>query len=247
MSRPTVSILMPAYNAAKWIDEAIVSVRAQTFPDWQLCIVDDGSTDRTWLHVGCGIALDGRFAWKWKRHRGQAAAMNAAWRMARGKYIALLDTDDLIIPYKLERQVRFLEEHPEVDLVSTGMEIIWPDGRHELALGDGMIWRDYLAAKAGSGVCSASVMSRRKVWKRVGGWDESLPTSADEDWTLRVLAAGFRWGHIPEPLYIYRRRANSVSMNDHDLGMEIYRQQVEKYRAAVTQAQEALECSSAKP
>lgn len=107
-----VSIIMPSYNCAEYIEESIRCVLAQTYPVWELIIIDDGSTDDSVARVTALKATDGRIAlYRNERNEGPAYTRNRALRMAKGRWIAFLDSDDLWEPEKLERQIRFMEEH----------------------------------------------------------------------------------------------------------------------------------------
>lgn len=115
---PAVSVVMPAYNAEKYIEEAIYSVRSQTFRDWELIVVDDCSTDGTPEIVARLAREDGRIhLYRSDRNSGAAATRNRGLSLCRGRYVALLDSDDRWMPEKLERQVRLAEE--------TGAEVIY--------------------------------------------------------------------------------------------------------------------------
>jgi teichuronic acid biosynthesis glycosyltransferase TuaG len=110
-SPPTVSIITPAHNAARFLDETLRSVTAQTFRDWEMIVVDDGSTDGTRAVLERWIASDPRIRLLLQNPRqGAAAARNRALEEARGRYVAFIDSDDLWIPRKLEVQVAFMRE-----------------------------------------------------------------------------------------------------------------------------------------
>ena len=245
MPTPIVSVLMPAYNAGRWIGEAIASVKAQTFGNWELCIAVDGSStaysgkteDERWKivreEVTGRILSRCRIRWNFYGERtNYPVGFNLALRMASGKFIARLDADDSMRPEKLELQVAYLREHPEVDIVSTGMRI-FGNGPDRVRPGRGMEWRPYLDMVPESGVCGPSIMSRCWVYNAIGGLDESDPAAPDEDWHMRTLVAGMRWGHIAEPLYLYRDHPDSESHRLHDEGIESYRRAAAKYRAAI--------------
>lgn len=118
-----VTIGLPVYNGERWIRMAIESILAQTYDDWELIVVDDGSTDRSVeqisnykLQITSGkirVIADGE-------HKGIAARLNQMVRMARGEYFARMDADDVMLPERLALQVRYLQEHPEVDVCGTG-------------------------------------------------------------------------------------------------------------------------------
>lgn len=116
MTRPTVSIVLPVYNAGSVLQQALLSLSHQTFRDWELILIDDGSTD------GCLSGFrpaDGRIILiQDGANRGLAARLNEGIDHARGKYLARMDQDDIAYPERLEAQVNFLGKHPEIDLVA---------------------------------------------------------------------------------------------------------------------------------
>jgi len=115
ITHPIVSVIVPAYNAEKYIPETIQSVLGQTYEAWELIIVDDGSTDKTAETVAAFD--DRRIRLVEQENRGVGAARNAGIALAQGDYITFLDADDVLPPESLAARVRYLEEHPEVDVV----------------------------------------------------------------------------------------------------------------------------------
>lgn len=115
-----VSIVMPAYNAGRYVAESVRSVRAQTCGRWELFVVDDGSTDETRAVVEGFAAEDARVSYVGRENGGQAAARNTGLRAARGDLVAFLDADDLWLPGKLEAQLGVLEER--------GVDLVYSDG-----------------------------------------------------------------------------------------------------------------------
>jgi glycosyltransferase involved in cell wall biosynthesis len=213
VAAPTVSVIMPAYNVSAYIEEAIASVRAQTMADFELLIVDDGSTDDTAGIVRRFAEIDSRITLLQQENRGLAAARNTALRHARSGLMALLDSDDLWHPRFLEAQVQVLEQHPEVDIV-TGNG--WTLGSHE----DGQPARPWPDPRPTPDLwtilgdeLSVFIMSvfRRRVYDTNGGFDEMLRTNEDFDFWLRAALAGFKFARNDEPLGYYRRRDDSLS------------------------------------
>lgn len=115
-----VTIGLPVYNAEKWIGEAIESVLAQTYEDWKLFITDDGSSDRS-VEIIKEYLKDDRIVLQVDgEHHGISYRLNQQVAMARGEYFARMDADDVMLPERLELQVKYLQEHPEVDVCGTG-------------------------------------------------------------------------------------------------------------------------------
>ena len=180
---PLVSIVIPTYNRAWILEEAIESVLAQTCRDFELIVVDDGSTDDT----GDILARYPGIIVVKQENKGVSAARNAGVSIASGKYLAFLDSDDLWLPKKLEKQIRFFRENPSTLICQTGE--IWirkgvrvnPGKRHVKP--SGMIFERSLELCL---VSPSAVMMSRKLFDETGGFDENLPACEDYDLWLRI-------------------------------------------------------------
>lgn len=211
-----VSVIMPAFNVAPYIGAAIESVQAQTCADWELLIVDDGSTDDTAGIARDCAARDARVRLLQQPNAGISAARNLALREATGDFLAILDSDDLWEPGFLAAQLAIFERCPDVDIV-TGNGWFLGGRRH------GLPARPYPDTRPQPTLASIledeesifimSVM-RRRVAEALGGFDESLRTNEDYDFWLRAALAGFRFMRNDEPLGHYRRRDDSASASD---------------------------------
>jgi len=199
---PLVSVIIPTYNRAAWIKEAAASVLAQTFRDYELLVVDDGSTDAT---LEALISLDGHLkVLRLKHRRGVSAARNLGAAAARGDWLAFLDSDDLWLPDKLAWQVEYLQAHPDLSICQT--EEVWirngvrvnPPKTHRKAAGD-----IFLSSLKRCMVSPSAVMLHRRLFTALGGFDETLPAAEDYDLWLRTA-----WrepvGLVPESLVIKR-------------------------------------------
>ncbi len=183
--KPKVSVIIPTYNRLPMVREAVESVLAQDFEDFELIVVDDGSTDGTAEAIrGYG----GRVRLIEHPHnRGVSAARNTGILHSRGKYIAFLDSDDLWVKGKLKIQVNFLDENPQYPLCYT--DEIWirkgkrvnPMKKHSKY--SGWIFEKCLPLCI---ISPSSVMIRRTLFKKVGLFDEALPVCEDYDFWLRV-------------------------------------------------------------
>ncbi|MFO1060552.1 MAG: glycosyltransferase family A protein [Dongiaceae bacterium] len=199
---PLVSVVIPTYNRAATLARAVESVLAQTYPSFELLIVDDASTDDTAARIapylGGRVALHRR-----PRNGGATAARNAGIALARGAYVAFLDSDDEWLPEKLARQVALFEAGPpDLGLVYAGL---WQlvDGRPPVAVPPRQRGRVYDALRWRNRIGTASgVMVRRAVLQRVGGFDERLPACEDWDLWLRI-ARDHRVDAVAEPLLRY--------------------------------------------
>lgn len=209
MCKPLVSIIIPCYNAERYVGEAIESALAQTYPNKEVIVIDDGSTDGSLEVIK---SFGDRIRWETGPNRGGSAARNRGLELARGELIQFLDADDLLHPQKLERQVPIVLQHPEslvycdyvVCDIETGEVLEIPkrdcDGVHPIVF----------ALHAGKISTSAPV--HRKRWlEQVGGFDPVLPCAQEYDLHIRLSCCGLAWHHLCEVLYTVRRRTGSVS------------------------------------
>jgi glycosyltransferase involved in cell wall biosynthesis len=197
---PAVSVIIPTYNRCAMVREAIDSVLANRGVEFELIVVDDGSTDNT-----RNLARsDARFIYERTENNGVAAARNRGVELARAPLVAFLDSDDLWMPQKLVRHVAFTREHPHCDISQTN-EIWIRDGRrvnpglrHRKRAGD--IFIDSLQTCL---VSPSAVMIRMDVFRAVGGFDESMIAAEDYDLWLRILV-DHEVGLLDEPLVTRR-------------------------------------------
>ncbi|MGH7598337.1 MAG: glycosyltransferase [bacterium] len=213
------SVIIPTFNRAAFLREAIDSVLAQTEKDFELIVVDDGSTDHTRDLVA---EYGDRIRYFFQPNAGASAARNLGIRHARGNFMAFLDSDDLWLPKKLARQMQWMAAHPDILLCYT--DEIWI--RRGVRVNQKMIH-----AKAGGQIyplclprciiSPSSVLMRRELFDAVGLFDEQLPVCEDYDLWLRV-AARFEVGFIPE-LLIVKRGGHSDQLSQRDWGNDRYR------------------------
>ncbi len=209
MASPLVSVIIPVHNGAAEIADGINSMLAQTFTDFELIVVDDGSTDGTAAIVD-GIG-DARLQVIHQENAGVATAANRAIGRARGRYLARLDHDDLARPARLEQQVRFMEENPGCAVLGTSAEI-WignrPTGRiHCHPTGDADLRFDLLFDNP---FVHSSVMLRKSAVDAAGSYRKEAQPADDYDLISR-LARKHQVANLPECLTIYRERAGSIS------------------------------------
>ncbi len=203
---PTVTVIMPAYNVASFIGEAIESVLAQTLAEWTLVVVDDGSTDAT-PDVVIGYA-DARISLLTVEHSGlPAVARNHGLASSDSRYVALLDGDDLWRPQKLERQLALIESRPEVGLVHTGFEQLRDGVLEPYVLPPGVpgSGSQFERLAAGNDIANSSVLLRRELLTRHGFFDEDPRLRGTEDFELWMrLSPHTTFARIDEPLLVYR-------------------------------------------
>jgi glycosyltransferase involved in cell wall biosynthesis len=205
---PEVSIALSMHNAARTIEQALRSLLAQSHTDWELILMDDGSSDD-------GLAraqryADGRFRVVVDgQRRGLATRLNQAIELARGRYLARMDADDIAYPERLERQRAFLEAHPEVDLVGAGMMIFAGDGR-PAGVYAVRTTHEAICARPLSGFYLAHPTWMGHIgWFRKWRYDPICRKAQDQDLLLRAWRTS-RYAALPEPLVGYRQDALSL-------------------------------------
>ena len=213
---PAISIVMPVYNSKKYLTEAIQSIFAQTVTDWELIAVDDASTDGSWDYlqriedVRITVVRNERNL----RHPG---ACNRAIDLAKGKWVARMDADDIILPTRLEKQVAALEGNPQIDVLGCGSFVT------DLDLTPKMVWRPVTSDDKIKRVPTAvydmtygSLVGKSGWWKR---W--RLDPRAVESTSFDLFFRSHRestFGNIPDPLYVYRI-GNTTSVKKYTIGM----------------------------
>ena len=210
---PTVSIVMGAFNARRFIAEAIRSLLAQTFSDFELIVVDDGSTDDT-LQILRSFAKRDSRVWPIQiAHGGIVAAANAGLQAARAELIARADADDVSLPQRLQKQFDFLQANPQVVAVGSRMIVVEPYGsplrttEHRL---DHESIESELLAGSGWALPQPAAMFRKSAVARVGGYRNDYPWSEDLDLFLRLAEIG-RLANLPDALVKYRVHPNSTN------------------------------------
>jgi glycosyltransferase involved in cell wall biosynthesis len=208
---------MPAFNAAKYLHEAIDSILAQTRPDFELLVLDDGSTDATPAIARRHAERDARVRLVRRPNRGMANSLNELLGMARGRYVARMDADDVALPRRFEMQVRFLEDEPAVVCVGGAFELIDEKGRYLTTLkcptSDDEIQRMILAGRGA--IAHPAAMMRTEALRRIGGYDACYDPADDIDLWLRLGEAG-ALANLEEPVLRYRLHSASVSERQAD-------------------------------
>jgi glycosyltransferase involved in cell wall biosynthesis len=209
---PAVSIILPTYNRATLLPRAVASALGQTHADFELIIVDDGSSDETAAVVAA--LTDPRIVYLPRPHGGAAAAENAGLTIARGRFIGFLDDDDEWLPGKLAAQMAaFASEARDTGVVYTGR---WRlrGGRRSygpspwILRKNGAIHREIVLRRTFVPLVCALV--RRECFAEVGGFDEALPTSNDYDLWIR-MSARYRFRYLPDPLVLVHATPGSLS------------------------------------
>jgi glycosyltransferase involved in cell wall biosynthesis len=224
-----VSVIIPCFNAEKWIAEAIDSCLNQTYSAVEVVVVDDGSTDSSLDMIK---RYDGKIIWETGPNRGGNHARNRGFALSKGEYIQYLDADDYLLPEKLERQVQFLEE--------TEFDVVYGDWRHQYHLPNGESYLEDIKVTgtqpnllesllADWWVSPACLLFKRSPITQVGGWDESLKAGQDRDFFLSIVMSGAKVGYQPGCYSIYRRYGNvTVSTSSKTRYLESHQMILEK-------------------
>lgn len=210
---PTVSVIVPARNAARTVARTLDSVLAQTFPDWEAIVIDDGSSDETARRVEQAASLDPRIRLVAGPARGVSAARNAGLDEARGAFILFLDADDAIAPDHLARLVAATARHPAADVVYCDWRLVAPDGRR----GDLIAPRISRAPFAALAVACAfpihAALTRRTAINALDGFDETMRVCEDWDLWQRLARTGACFRHATGAVAEYWLNPGSLSTN----------------------------------
>ncbi|MQC26246.1 MAG: glycosyltransferase family 2 protein [Chloroflexi bacterium] len=201
MTDPRVSVIIPTHNRAAFLLEALASVFAQTITDYEIIVVDDGSADDTRQRLAPHIKSR-RVRYEYQDKSGVSAARNRGIQLARASYVALLDSDDLFLPTKLEKQLALFEAHPDLGLVHSQFSKFNQQGQ-DLGLRDTIVYQGWIypwmLAEWSVLLGTSSLMLKRDAVLEVGGFDERMTWAEDIDLYRRV---GRRYpvGVVPEVL-----------------------------------------------
>jgi glycosyltransferase involved in cell wall biosynthesis len=238
-----ISILSPAYNCAPYLWDMIKSMQSQSYSNWELIIVDDGSTDSTYDTALELSRYDQRIRVLRIPHGGHAVAFNCAWRHARGEVIARQDADDYSSVDRLLLQLQQLKE-TGADLCTCQMYRVYPNGRKGQPECTGMDSISYIKDPVPHGPVSASIVALRHVYTKLGGFNTEQEGAAiggaDSEWNFRALAfrPKFIWTHIPQALYVYRQHAAQCTKTDRGAGQRDHERNQKTFRDLILQRME---------
>ncbi|PCJ89757.1 MAG: hypothetical protein COA57_00970 [Flavobacteriales bacterium] len=212
---PLVSIIIPAYNAEKYIAETIQSVINQTYTNWELIIVNDGSTDNTEKIAQAYVEKDQRIKYIYQENAGVSVARNKGVENSQGDYVAFLDADDIWCRQNLEKKVTILNniniDWVYSDMLSidkNGNQLQYPEvGKNYKILENILLWNGEVVPGPGS-----NIITKKKCFDEGVIFDPNFSTAADQDFTIQ-LASKYQGKRIPEKLWYYRVIASSMSRN----------------------------------
>lgn len=208
---PKVSVILPAYNCARYLPDSVGSVLSQEFGDFELIIIDDGSSDGTGEFAKKNFA-DPRIVYARQEHSGLSAARNNGLRRARGEFVAFIDADDIFMPQKLMSQTVIFESKKGIDAVYTTEKYFFEDDKTRLIdspytklSGD-----LFFFLKRSNFIHVSTVMLRRSSLAGIE-FDASLKSHEDWDFFLKLSARGTRFHYLPEALSLVRVRRTSMT------------------------------------
>ena len=209
---PLISVILPVCNGEPYLPQAVRSIQHQTLRDFELLIIDDGSTDGSLSYLATAARRDPRISVIANPRKGLVEALNLGLKLARGEFIARMDADDVSAAVRFERQIAFLNANPSISVIGSAVTLIDATGR---TIGANDYPTDPAQVHAALEamdcvVAHSSVMTRRAVITSLGGYREAFRHAEDYDLWLRV-AESYRIGNLSERLLRYRCHLNSVS------------------------------------
>lgn len=216
MKIPLVSVIIPTYNSADFIEKALESVFRQTYQNFEILVIDDGSTDTTKIILE---KYRDRIRYYYQENTGPAGARNRGIRMALGEYIAFLDADDIWLPTKLEKQVALFEQRENLGMVTTGVCSFDENGvfgfstgkRNKLMKGD-IVRNIFLKSDVGT----PTVMVRKRIFESIGYFEENIHQAEDDNMWIRI-AAHYDVELIDETLVRVRNHPLRITLNKSEL------------------------------
>lgn len=217
---PTISVLLPIFNGEKFLGECLASLLTQSFEDFEIVAVDDGSSDGSAEILKVWCSRDSRIRVLTRPHSGLVEALNAGLFACRGELIARMDADDKVHPRRLELQVQAFEDSPDLDVVAS-LVTHFPDEtlREGLRIYEGwlnsLVTHDQIIRERfiESPIPHPAAMVRRSVLEEASGYRE-VGFPEDYDLWLRLAAAGKRFGKVPEELYFWRHHEARLTFTD---------------------------------
>lgn len=211
-SKPAVSVIMPVYNAERFLSLAVESILEQTFADFEFIVINDGSTDNSLKKLEFYADKDKRIILFSRENRGLVRTLNEGLVQAAAPLIARMDADDIAFPTRFEKQIEYLERHDDCVLLGTKVVIIDPDGDEICEMGEHSsheeIEHGFLMNK-GQIMYHPSVIMRRYAVDMVGGYSEKYPHVEDLDLFLKLAEIG-KIKNLQEPLLKYREHFSKV-------------------------------------
>lgn len=230
---PSVSILMPVYNAGRYLAQALESIAAQTFRDFELIAIDDGSTDGSLAALQRFAKREPRLRILSRPNTGIVGALNDGLTAARGEWIARMDADDIALPTRLAVQLDYLAAHPEIVAVGSSVAMVDPAGRPLKAFNaqtSPSAIRQGLVNATDIGIIHPTLVVRRAVLERIGGYRKEYQLVEDFDLFQRLLDVG-ELANVPEVLLHYRQHPASTNFTRYRTQHELMDRCLAEHRA----------------
>lgn len=227
---PALSVLMGVHNGLPYLPEAVESILSQTFTDFEFIIIDDGSTDGSGDWVEERAKSEPRIRFFRQEKAGLATTLNRALGLARGEFIARMDSDDIALPRRFETQVNALREDSELVLLGTEVDFIDESGQRFFVRGhacDHVEIRRRLLTGDGGALTHPTVIFRAAAAKEIGGYDDWMTTSQDVDFFLRLSEIG-KVANLPQVLLLWRHHPESTTFNREDTWAEMRQHSVRR-------------------
>ena len=219
-----VSIIVPCFNQAHYLGEALQSVLEQTYPHWECIIVNDGSPDNTETIANNWIKKDTRFKYIYKENGGLPSARNAGIKISHGEYILVFDSDDILHEAYLSKIVPVLNSNKNLGIVSCYRHFFQGNKSNIIYdyKAEGTTYHDLLFEN----ILMPSSLYRKKCWEEVGGYDETMKKGF-EDWEfwLNITKRGWQFEFVEEFLFYYRKAKKSMlvdTIKNHDEAVKLY-------------------------
>lgn len=246
-----ISVIVPAYNSERNISEAISSILKQTYQDFEIIIIDDGSTDNTKPKVFDYIDKNpGKIRYFYQQNKGPGYARNRGIEEARGEYIAFLDADDTLIEESLSERADFLDENPNVSAVFADYYLRISDKDHKLQLAQTQFldfFKDTIKYRSGKRIIfgerfyfkylefsplpvwTGTVMMRKEIIKEIGHFKTDISVGEDTEYWLRIIKR-YNIGYISEPLAYYNHHKSRLTKQAEKTGLDCINLYQELYR-----------------
>jgi glycosyltransferase involved in cell wall biosynthesis len=220
---PAISVILACYNTERYIASAVKSILTQTFGDFELILLDDGSTDRSSEICNSLAAQDNRIRLISRPNKGLTKTLNEGLALATAPLIARMDADDISLPTRFEKQVAYLHAHPDCVCVGSRVTLIDPYDS-PISVTDHKLDHDAIDADllkgVGWSIIHPAAMMRTEAVKRAGGYREQFTTSQDLDLWLRLAEIG-KLANLPDPLVKYRQHFESVASTKHEVQWQV--------------------------
>ncbi|URZ06307.1 glycosyltransferase [Clostridium felsineum] len=217
---PKVSILMPTYNSEDYLEESIESILNQTYRDFEFIIINDGSNDNSLDIINNYADKDDRIVVVSRKNKGLVYSLNEGIALSKGEYIARMDSDDISIYNRIEKQVDILDNNKNVDILGTTVQVIGNITEQQKNIYNNAFSINFDASNirdvflTSCAIPHPSVMLRKEVIIKIGGYSEKYATAEDYDLWLRALRKGYNISKMDEVLLKYRIHTKSKSANE---------------------------------